>query len=126
MQRFFQGNGETTRFTALGPTQRKDGSALNISDISHFIRFFEYDDGSGPVAGTPMDVQLVDDANTPEYDGVFDEIVDVDTVGIGIYTYWYRTVDTGGRQSAESERVSIEVLPPIAAPNPPTNVSVIG
>ena len=125
MAEFRQGEGATKTFKALGPTTRTDGTALAISEISHYIRFVEWTDENGTVHPVEqMNVDFIEDANTPEYDGQFDEVVDIDAIGVGSYDYWYRTVDTGGRESADSERVNLVVLAPLANPSPPTSITV--
>jgi len=120
-----QGNGSTKTFKALGPTERANGEPLAISEIANYIRFVEWTDVNGTVQPVEqMDVLLIEDVNTPEYDGEFNEIVDIDALALGNYNYWYRTVDTGGRESVDSVITSFEVRPPFAAPNPPTSISI--
>jgi len=111
-----QGNGETKRVHALGPTARADGTPLAVSEISHYIRFLSFEGG----AVLEQTVTLVDDANTPEYDGEFDEVIDIDSQTPGMYEYWYQTVDTDGRNSVDSERIQMDILIPLVSPNPPT------
>jgi len=123
---FRQGNGEVKKFRALGPISREDGEALAISEIANYIRYVEWLDSDGTIHPTEtMVVNLVEDASTPEYDGEFDEIVDIDAIGLGLYKYWYRTVDTDGRESVDSEVVSFEVASPLTIPLPPTDISIV-
>lgn len=117
---YIQGNGEVRLIKALGPTQRADGVPLAIDEISFYSQFMTFN--GGPIS--EMAVNLVDDVNTAAYDGHFDEAIDIDTQEPGTYEYWYQTVDTGGRSSVDSEHVSMVILPPLVAPNPPTNIVV--
>jgi hypothetical protein len=114
-----QGYGETKTMRAIGPVAREDGTALSIEEISHYARFLTFD------GGPPLEqvVYLIEDAGTPEYDGEFDERVDIDNQTPGVYEYWYQTEDTDGRRSANSEVVSMEILAPLVAPLPPTDLS---
>ena len=117
-----QGAGETHQFSGKAPTERAPDAQgvivpLDPSEIDHYVRIVAYQD---PVTGNwspaeTMDVQLVN--------GVFSEIVDIDALAPGKYAYWYRTVDTDGRESVDSDSISMEVQSPLAAPNPP---SVLG
>lgn len=116
------GEGDTKTFTAMGPTKREDGTALSKDEIAHYIRYLRYYDQTGSQVGNELTqaVTLVEDASTPEYDGSFDEVVDIDSVaGAGVYLYEYTTMDTGGRESARSDSVELIVLPPFALPLPP-------
>jgi len=119
MATYRQGNGDTKTVKALGPTTRTDGVALAVSEISHYAQFMSFN-GGDPVEQA---VNLVEDANTPEYDGEFDEVVIIDDQTPGTYTIWYQTVDTDGRRSADSEVLTLEILAPLVAPNPPTSLS---
>lgn len=119
MATFRQGTGQTKTIKAIGPTTREDGSALAVDEISHYIRYLRFENGP-PIE---QNVQLVEDTNTPEYDGSFDEEVDIDSQTPGVYEYWYRTEDTGGRQSKNSEILTLEILVPLANPRPPTGLS---
>lgn len=110
---------ETYSFRALGPTQRVDGTPLAISEISHYIRYVNF-------SGTEesMIVNLVEDANTPEYDGTFDEVVSADAIAAGTYLFYYSTVDSDGQEGPRSTDFgTLEVLPPFPAlPNPPSQI----
>jgi len=108
-----QGEGLSHQFLGAAPTERADGTALDSSEIDHYVRLVTRKD---PVTGNwsateRMDVQLVG--------GKFSEIVDIDALTPGVYAYWYHTVDTGGRESTDSDSIQMEVLAPLAAPNPP-------
>lgn len=111
MALIYQGENATHIFRGTAPTTRADGTDLASNEISHYIRFVEAPNGDVE----QMDVLLVD--------GAFNEEVSADAVAVGVYTYWYRTVDTGGRQSADSITVQLDVRAPLAPPNPP---AVIG
>ncbi len=115
------GDGETKVFKAVGPTTREDGTPLGVDEISHYNRYLRYDSFNGePGLEVVQPVQLIEDVNTPEYDGEFDEVVVIDDVAAeGVYTYEYTTVDTGGRESRRSDSVELIVLPPLANPLPP-------
>lgn len=121
---FRQGLGETKRIHALGPTTREDGTPLAESEISHYLRFMRYTAPDGTVGQTSpaQRVDLIEDAGTPEYDGVFDELLDIDSQAEGAFDIWYRTVDTDGRESRDSEVYTLVVQPPLAAPEPPTSL----
>ena len=106
-----QGFGEIRVISATAPTERADGTPLPISEIDRYDWYIEYNGGTV----TQSTTQLVN--------GEFTEAVDVDTVGAGTYRLWYRTIDTDGRESVDSEVLSLEILPPLAVPNPPTNIS---
>jgi hypothetical protein len=106
-----QGNGEIRIISAIAPTERSDGTPLSNAEISHYDWYIQYEGGTPLVQAT----QLVD--------GKFTDSVDVDTVGAGTYSIWYRTVDTEGRESIDSDILSLEILAPLTAPNPPTGVS---
>lgn len=110
------GEGDTKVFTAMGPTQREDGTALDKTEISHYNRYLSYNGG----AEIAQAVTLVEDAGTPEYDGQFDEVVDIDSVAeAGDYVYSYTTVDTGDRESKRSNYITLHILAPFALPLPP-------
>lgn len=106
MDQYRQGLDYVRIFKGTAPTERADGTPLDQSEISHYIRFAKY---NGNIE--EMDVQLVN--------GQFSESLAVDNVGLGVYEYWYRTVDTEGRQSVDSNVLSFEVLAPLANPLPP-------
>ena len=97
MTTYRQGNGDTKRIRALGPTMREDGEFLAVSEISHYAQFITFNNGDKIESA----VNLIEDASTPEYDGEFDEIIAIDDQSPGVYEYWYRTVDTDGRVSNE-------------------------
>jgi hypothetical protein len=121
MATYRQGLGLVHRVHALGPTTREDGTPLSPDEVSHYIRILRYQD-SDPIEQA---VQLIEDANTPEYDGEFDEAVDIDSQEPGQYAYSYRTVDKDGRESKPSEVAFLEILPPLQPPNPPTDCSFV-
>lgn len=105
-----QETGATHQFKGTAPTTRADGTPLAAGEISHYER-----DVTSPLGDTEtMDVLLVD--------GEFNEVVSVDALMAGTYKYAYRTVDTDGRVSADSNTVLLEVLPPLAPPNPPVAI----
>ena len=106
-----QGKGEIRVISATAPTQRADGTALPESEISHYNWYMSYENGPVLVQATTL------------VDGEFTDDIDVDTVGAGVYSIWYRTVDTEGNESIDSNTLTLEILLPLAAPNPPTNVS---
>ena len=116
MTTYRQGNGEVHTVKALGPTERTDGTPLSVDEIAHYIRTLSFEGG----LTTEQVVNLVEDVNTPEYDGSFDEQINIDDQTPGIYHYTYRTVDTGGRESVESNELILEILPPLANPAAPT------
>jgi hypothetical protein len=120
METYRQGNGHTKTISALGPTEREDGTPLGVHEIKHYLRFIKFDNGQ-PISQA---VQLIEDANTPEYDGSFDETIEIDDHTPGIYEYWYRTVDTDGRESLDSDILTLEILIPLVPPNPPTNLII--
>ena len=113
MSTYRQGDGETKHVYATAPTTRADGvTPLSADEISHYARFLTFDGGGA----LEQAVQLID--------GRFDEDIDIDSATPGVYEYWYQTVDTGGRHSADSEKATLEILPPFALPNPPTGIGV--
>jgi len=120
MTSYRQGTGATKTITALGPVARTDGTPLAPSEISHYLQFISFNG----TPGVPHAVNLVEDAATPEYDGAFDEVIDIDSQSAGVYTYWYRTVDVNGLESPDSPTLVLEILPPLAKPLPPTGLSV--
>lgn len=126
MADFRQGEGQTKRIHALGPTTREDGTPLEIGEIDHYLRFITYTPPGGQEgSAVEQAVALVEDANTPEYDGEFDETLDIDSQEPGLYKIWYKTVDTGGRESRGSAIYEMNILPPLAAPNPPTELDAV-
>ena len=112
MATYRQGTGEIKRVSGTAPTERADGTPLPANEISHYARFLTFD-GGAPIEQA---VTLVS--------GEFDEDIDIDSATPGVYQYWYQTVDTGGRHSADSTIVSLEILAPFAMPNPPTGLGV--
>ena len=109
---FRQGLGKSIHFYGKAPTARTDGTPITEGEISKYVRFAIHE--GSPVE--TMDVQLVS--------GEFSEVLDVDAVGVGIYTYWYHTVDSEGRESGDSDKVSFEVAGPLAQPNPPSGIYI--
>ena len=118
MATYRQGSGEVKKIKALGPVARADGVVLPISEISHYAQFISFNGG----AAVEQAVNLIEDANTPEYDGEFDENIIIDDQVPGTYTIWYQTVDTAGRRSKDSDILTMDILAPLVAPNPPTNL----
>lgn len=115
-----QGTGIEKVITATGPDARTDGAPLGRSEVDHF----EFDlSFAGGLTIDAMQVQLSDDPGTPEWDGSFSESLMIDDLAPGTHTITYRTVDKGGRMSANSAPYILEVLPPLANPNPPTNLA---
>lgn len=120
MATYRQGYGHTKTISALGPVAREDNTPLDKSEIAHFLRYLSYEGGE-PVI---QPVTLVEDPITTGYDGSFDEVIDIDSQTPGVYQYWYRTVDTDGRQSRDSEVLTLGILPPLALPLPPTELFI--
>jgi hypothetical protein len=123
-QIFRQGANETKLIKAQGPTTRTDGSVLPKEDIAGFERYLSFDGGPEIM----MTVKFVEDDVTPEYDGYFDEVIDIDSQEPGSYAYYYKTVttpETGGLVSEPSEVMILEILPPFAAPVPPYDLQVV-
>ena len=123
MPTYRQGNGEIKTMKATGPDTRLDGTALERAEVAHFEFDLTFEGGLSIAA---MQGSLSDDPATPEWDGEFSELIDIDGQEPGIYTLNYRTVDTDGRISPNSDDFIMEILPPLVAPNPPTNVSQHG
>lgn len=119
MPQFRQGNGFVKTMTATGPDKREDGSPLARGEVSHFEFDVEYEGGL-TISG--MNVSLSDDPATPEWDGSFSERIDIDSYAPGTYILRYRTVDTDGRVSKDSPDYVLEILPPLVAPLPPSNI----
>lgn len=115
-----QSPSEEYRFRALGPTTRVDGTPLPISEISHYVRYVTVNG-----VEESMDVALIEDASTPEYDGEFDEAVSADALAAGDYVFTYATVDSDGREGPRSPQGgTLTVLPPFPAlPNPPSGIA---
>lgn len=114
-----QGKDAVRKVQALGPTEREDGTPLGVAEIDHYNRYLSFNGG----VLLQMKVQLIENANTPEYDGAFDEVIYIDDQAAGTYVYYYTTVDKDGQESAPSESITLEILPPLAVPNPPTNLA---
>ena len=116
-----QGKGETHVVHAIFPTQRIDGADFPQSELKGFIRSVSFN------GGTPDELPLkyTLDESTPEFDGTFDEILDIDKMQPGTYVYSYKTVDIEDNKSDSSEPVTMVVLAPLARPNPPTGLSLI-
>lgn len=112
MTTHIQGTGEQRIISATPPVARTDGATLPVEEISHYNWFMGFDGSPPELVGT---TQLVNNE--------FTEAVDVDSTPVGLYELHYTTVDTEGRESVPSNVLVIEILPPIANPNPPTNVS---
>lgn len=101
-----QGTGAVHMFTGEAPTTRTDGTPLAPEEISHYVRTV-----TSALGTEEMIVNLVA--------GAFSEPVAIDAVAADAYTYTYRTVDVNGLESVESEAVLLDILPPLAPPNPP-------
>ena len=112
MTTYRQGDGLIHRIKGLAPTERADGTPLPAGEISHYAQFLQFD-GQQPVLESA--VNLVN--------GEFDEDIDIDSATPGIYEYWYQTVDSGGRHSVDSAKATLEILLPLAPPNPPTGIT---
>lgn len=108
MEQLRQGEGVTRPIGATAPTERADGTALAPGEISHYLWTLQL---QGGVKAEPIAVDLVD--------GKFSEEFDPDQGVPGVYDLSYQTVDTGSRVSVPSSTLTIEVLAPLAAPNPP-------
>jgi hypothetical protein len=113
---YHQGEDQQHLFTGTAPTKRADGTPLAPSEIDHYNRYVLFVDA----AGSRHEVEQIPVQLT---NGVFSEAVLVDALALGEYTYWYRTVDTAGRESVDSDSLVIKVLAPLAAPNPPTGLA---
>lgn len=111
-----QGEGQIKTFTGTAPTARSDGTPLPAGEVDSFNLYVNYDGNIEKISG----VELIDDSNTPEWDGSFTKPVEIDAIGVGTYSYHMTTVDTGGRESLPSNTVTMEVLPTLMQPNPPT------
>lgn len=110
-----QGNGTVRTIHAQAPTQRDDGTPLAPSEVSHYNWYIKYNNGA---VSPPHATQLVN--------GEFTDSFDVDSQTAGTYQFYYTTVDTQipQQESVPSNILEIEILVPLlAAPNPPTNVS---
>jgi hypothetical protein len=107
-----QGYEHVRVITATAPTERSDGTPLDPSEISHYLWYIT---GAKTGLVAPIAVQLVG--------GAFSESFDVDAADPDTYDIYYTTVDTEGRESIPSSSLVLEILPPLAAPNPPSNVS---
>ena len=108
MEQIRQGNGTQRTITAEAPTTRTDGTPLDPGDISHYLWTLTLQGGQ---PGAPIATDLVN--------GVFTDDFDIDSAAVGIYELSYQTVDSDGRESVPSNTLSIEVLAPLANPNPP-------
>jgi hypothetical protein len=107
-----QGNNDVHTFKGTAPTAREDGTPLAEGEIDHYIRLVAYQAAAGGSwKQEQMNVQLVD--------GSFSEPLDVDAVAPGHYEVWYRTVDTDGAESKDSNSIALDILAPLAAPLPP-------
>jgi len=120
MPQFRQGNGEVKVVSATGPEARSDGTPLGRDEVGHFEFDMEF---NGGLSIDSMVVGLSDDPNTPEWDGQFSESIQIDDQTPGTYILRYRTVDTDGRKSVNSADYAMEILAPLVAPNPPSNIS---
>lgn len=107
-----QGFGTIRTISADAPTQRSDGRPLDPSEIGHYNWYMGFDGAPRTLIGA---VNLVQ--------GNFTEAIDVDSQEPGQYVLHYTTVDTEGRESVPSNILTIEIMSPLAAPNPPSSVS---
>ena len=112
MEEIRQGFGVVRTIHGTAPTSRSDGTALAAGEISHYLWFIEK---AGGVPALAIAVNLVD--------GDFDDGFEADDVDPGEYSFRYRTVDTEGRESVDSSTLTISILRPLAAPNPPSSIS---
>lgn len=107
-----QGYGEQRVITAIAPTTRTNGEAFDAAtELNHYNFYIAYNGAPANLVGA---VQLVG--------GAFTDTIDVDNVAIGVYDVQYSSVDLGGREGPLSAPATIEVLGPLAPPNPPTGV----
>ena len=111
-----QGEGTTHTFSGTGPTTRADGTPLAESEVASFNLYITDSTGAVEVIN---DVQLLDVIDDGVWEGTFTATVEVDAIAAGVYTYTTTTVGTSGKESTPSNAIRIEVLPPLAAPNPP-------
>lgn len=108
MEQLRQGEGVFRNVAATAPTERADGTPLAPGEIDHYLWTLQLEGGA---TAEPIAVLLID--------GQFSEPFDPDQGAPGVYNLSYQTVDTGGRTSVPSSTLTIEVLAPLAAPNPP-------
>lgn len=110
MPQFRQGTGFVKVMSATAPTKRTDGSDLDQSLITAYLFTMEF---SGGLTVEDMPVQLID--------GKMSEAIDIDSHEQGRYTLTYKTATVefphGGPASSP---YVLEILPPLAPPNPPT------
>lgn len=111
-----QGEGTTHTFAGQGPTTREDGTPLAENEVAGFNLHILDPNGDTEVISN---VQLQDAVADGVWEGSFTATVDVDAITPGVYIYYMTTVGTGGKESAPSNSVRVEVLPPLANPNPP-------
>jgi len=105
-----QGTGLIRTISATAPTHRVDGDPLDQTLITGYNFYMSYNAGPATLIGV-----------TQLSNGVFTDDIDVDSQTPGIYDITYSTVTAnfpnGGPQSPP---LSLEILAPLAAPNPPT------
>ena len=111
-----QGEGAVKEFSGTGPVARADGVPLDPSEVANFLLYVSYEGGPLEVVSA---VDLVDTTSDGVWNGSFTQPVAVDAIGAGNYAYHMTSVDTDGRESIPSNVVTLEVLPPLVAPNPP-------
>lgn len=111
-----QGEGAVHHFTGEGPTARKDGVPLAQNEVAGFNLYITDDAGAVEVVNN---VQLQDTTDDGVWNGTFTVPVDVDSITSGVYIYHMTTMGTGGKESDPSNTVRLEILPPLAPPNPP-------
>lgn len=108
MKTYYQGFGFVKHIRADAPTTWADGNPLQEGDIKHFLWDMAY---VGGYKIEDMIVELIDDPETPAWDGVFTEAIDIDSQEPGVYVLFYRTVDRFDRVSRDSEPLIIRILP---------------
>lgn len=113
MKEYRQEDGVLIDFGGIAPTQRSDGTPFDAAtELKTYRRYFVAPDGG---------VETVDVAL--EADGTFNMEVAAVAVMRGVYTTTFTSVDLDGRESIHSEEVQFAVLPPLAAPNPPSGIT---
>jgi hypothetical protein len=103
-----QGSGLTREVVGTPPTTRTDGTPLTLGEIQGYNWYVGFN-GTQPV-NTGM-TQLVA--------GAFSDSFDVDSQTPGSYTFYYTTMDVNNLESPPSNALVINILAPLALPNPP-------
>jgi hypothetical protein len=118
MNTYRQGEGLVKTFRGTAPTYRAPDvngviKPLPPGEIAGYVMFAQHE---GDSVIENIDITLVN--------GAFSEPLNVDLVSPGMWKYWFRTVDTIGQESINSEVLTLEVLAPLANPNPPTGIGI--